>query len=171
MRLGALSSDCNPLGSYFPLGKSLGRLLDLSKLIEAQAEFQALAETRLEEAKMLLDHGKWDGAYYLAGYSVELALKSCVVKYLMATDAFPKKEFSRDCYTHRIEKLVLLAQLKPALDDAATADPILLSNWNVACDWSEEKRYHRMEQAEAEAIYNAVSDAVHGVLQWIKLQW
>jgi len=47
----------------------------LSRLIVTKAEFQELAEQRLAEAKALLDQGQWDGAYYLAGYAVELALE------------------------------------------------------------------------------------------------
>ena len=58
-----------------------------------RAEFQRLAEQRLVEAKVLLDEGHWDGAYYLAGYAVELALKACVIKMLLATDAFPERKF------------------------------------------------------------------------------
>jgi len=69
----------------------------LSKLIVTQAEFQGLAEERLMEAKALLDLGKWCGTYYLAGYAVELALKACIIKSLMATDAFPDREFSKNC--------------------------------------------------------------------------
>ncbi len=61
----------------------------MDKPIETRAEFQQLAEARLEEAKTPLDAGKWDGAYYLAGYAVELALKASIIKKLMATDAFP----------------------------------------------------------------------------------
>jgi hypothetical protein len=71
----------------------------LSKLIETQAEFRQLADERLEEARELLSLKKWGGAYYLAGYAIELALKSCIIKTLMATDAFPAKDFSKDCYT------------------------------------------------------------------------
>src|SRR6266705_7021678 len=103
----------------------------LSKLIETRAEFQQLAQVRLEEAKALLDLGKWDGAYYLAGYAVELALKACIIKTLMATDAFPDKEFSKNCYTHSIEKLVALATLESSRKTATDADPDLLNNWRL----------------------------------------
>ena len=41
-------------------------------------EFQELAEVRIGEAGVLLAGGKSDGAYYLAGYAVECALKACV---------------------------------------------------------------------------------------------
>jgi HEPN domain-containing protein len=143
----------------------------LSKLIETRAEFQELAGVRLEEAKSLLDLGKWGGAYYLAGYAVELALKACIIKTLMATDAFPDKKFSENCYTHTIEKLVGLAKLVDARKTAMDADPDLQTNWAEARDWSEEKRYHRIDKAEAEAIYTAIADSAHGVLPWIKTQW
>jgi hypothetical protein len=143
----------------------------LSKLIETRNEFQQLAQERLEEAKALLDLGKWGGAYYLAGYVVELALKACISKTLMATDAFPDKEFSKNCYTHAIEKLVVLAKLDSARKTATDADSDLLTNWVLARDWSEEKRYHRIDKAEAEALYAAISDGAHGVFPWIKTQW
>jgi hypothetical protein len=51
------------------------------------------------------------------------------------------------------------------------ADPDLLNNWRFAKDWSEEKRYHRIDKTEAEALYAAIADAAHGVLPWIKAQW
>jgi HEPN domain-containing protein len=43
-------------------------------------DFQKLARIRLEEAKVLLRHGKYEGCYYLCGYAVEFALKACIAK-------------------------------------------------------------------------------------------
>ncbi len=143
----------------------------LSKLIETKAEFQALAEERLLEAKALLDVEKWDGAYYMAGYAVELALKACIIKTLMATDAFPDKDIVKQCYTHAIETLVVAAKLDVARKSASDADRDLRNNWTTAKDWSEQKRYHRIDKAEAEALYTAIADDTHGVLSWIKTQW
>jgi HEPN domain-containing protein len=143
----------------------------LSKLIETRAEFQQLAEERLAESKALLDLGKWDGAYYLAGYAVELGLKACIIKMLMATDAFPEKEFSKSCYTHAVDKLVELAKLDGLRKSATDANPDLRTNWLLARDWSEEKRYHRIDQSEAETLHTAIADEKNGVLSWIKTQW
>jgi hypothetical protein len=143
----------------------------LSKPIETQAEFRQLADERLEEARALLIVKRWGGAYYLAGYAVELALKACIIKTLMMTDAFPVKDFSKDCYTHSVEKLVGLAKLADLRKIATAADPDLSMNWGVVKDWSEEKRYHLIDQSEAEELFNAIADAGHGVLQWIKTQW
>jgi hypothetical protein len=102
---------------------------------------------------------------------VELALKACIIKTLLATDAFPDKDFSKNCYTHAVVKLVGLAKLDGARKTAMDADPDLLTNWALARDWSEEKRYHSIDKAEAEALYTAIADGAHGVLPWIKTQW
>lgn len=39
-----------------------------------------LTKSRLKEAKLLLDNDYYSGAYYLAGYSIEFALKACISK-------------------------------------------------------------------------------------------
>jgi hypothetical protein len=77
----------------------------------------------------------------------------------------------KNCYTHAVEKLVGLAQLEGPRKTAMASDPDLQTNWAVVRDWSEEKRYHRIDKTEAEALYTAIADATHGVLPWIKTQW
>ena len=73
--------------------------------VPTRVELQQLAEERLVDAKLLLDNGRWPGAYYVAGYAVECGLKACIAA-LMKADEFPDKDFAKDCYTHNIEKLV-----------------------------------------------------------------
>lgn len=143
----------------------------MSKLIETRIEYQQLAQERLEDARSLIGLKQWGGAYYLAGYAVEFALKSCIIKSLMMTDAFPAKDFSKDCYTHSLEKLVVLAKLADPRKAAFLTDPVLSSNWVVASEWSEQKRYHLIDQSEATALFSAIADDKHGVFQWIKSQW
>ena len=43
-------------------------------------DLRELALLRLKEAQVLLANGCWSGAYYLAGYAVECALKACIAK-------------------------------------------------------------------------------------------
>lgn len=136
-----------------------------------RADFQQLADVRIKEAESLLALGLWDGAYYLAGYAVEMALKACIIKKLMATDAFPEKKFSIDCWTHAIGKLLELAGLKAAWNTATTTDATLSGNWGIANEWSEQTRYSRFTESEARELYSALTDTTHGVLTWIKTQW
>ena len=59
-----------------------------------RADFQAIAETRMREARILLAANEPDGAYYLGGYAVECGLKACIIKMLNATDEWQERNFS-----------------------------------------------------------------------------
>jgi hypothetical protein len=60
-----------------------------------RTDFQELADVRIGEAEVLVAQGKWDGAYYLAGYAVECALKACIAKLTNLHD-FPPKSLSEN---------------------------------------------------------------------------
>jgi hypothetical protein len=135
-----------------------------------RADFQALADIRIAEAQQLLAAGLYDGAYYLAGYAVECALKACIARRTNQYD-FPDKEFLLACYTHAIEKLVNVAGLTTDRDRDAPVRSVLAVNWNVVSDWTEGSRYVRKPAAEAQALVQAIADPNNGVLQWIKARW
>lgn len=71
-------------------------------------KLRALTDQHLEDAQVLYSQGRWAGAYYLAGYSVECALKSCIAIRTLEHD-FPDKAFANQIHTHEIEKLSKLA--------------------------------------------------------------
>ncbi len=111
-----------------------------------------------------------DGAYYLAGYAVECALKACIAKGY-GPEEWPEKQFVADCHTHEILKLVRLASLEATMATDVTANPNLGTNWNIVKDWSERSRYERHSLAKAERLHEAVAHGVDGVLPWIKARW
>ena len=82
-------------------------------------DFQNLARLRLEEAEALLTAGKSDGAYYLAGYAVELGLKACIAKNTKEYDFPPKEAVVRQFYSHSIKGLLKAAGLELAFSEAA----------------------------------------------------
>jgi HEPN domain-containing protein len=133
-------------------------------------DFQRLTDTRLREAKVLFSAGEYSGAYYLAGYSIECALKACFAKTVRRFD-FPDKSRTSKVFTHKLTDLVELANLKEELLAATKANPRLKSGWGEVCKWSEEKRYSLSTQAEAEAILDAITRRKDGVLPWIKQRW
>jgi HEPN domain-containing protein len=135
-----------------------------------RTEFQQLADVRIEEAKKLLAAGAFDGAYYLAGYAVECALKACIAKLTNQYD-YPDKRFAADCYTHDIEVLVRLAGVKIARDADTAANAQLGTNWLIVRDWNESSRYQRCTQLQAQKLYDAITDNANGVLPWIKARW
>jgi hypothetical protein len=80
-------------------------------------DFQQIAEIRLQESKALLAAGFPEGAYYLAGYAVECALKACIAKRTQQYD-FPDKKLVDKSYTHDVEKLLDAAGLGDLLKKA-----------------------------------------------------
>ena len=133
--------------------------------------FQELAETRLLDAKTLFEAGRYDAAYYLAGYAVECALKACIAKKTREHD-FPPKEGNR-YYQHDLERLLVFA-CKTDFERDQDADSVLAGYWDLVTRWNEESRYElRGDQAEklAEDMLLAVSDQEHGVLKCLSKYW
>ena len=62
---------------------------------------QALSGIRIREARALAKLGMNDGAYYLAGYCVECALKACIAKATLRHE-FPDKKRVDLSYTHNL---------------------------------------------------------------------
>ena len=135
-----------------------------------RTDFQQLANVRIEEAAVLVAAQKWDGAYYLAGYAVECALKACIAKLTNQHD-FPDKRFAEKCFTHDFERLLECADLDDVFDVEKNADPLLSDHWKIVFLWAEASRYERKSQPEAQMLYNSIVDPVHGVLPWLKKNW
>ena len=131
---------------------------------------QWLAKERIREAKVLLDAGHWSGAYYLAGYAVECALKACTAK-LMKAEEFPDKKFAEKCWTHNLTQLLDPAGLKDDFAAARRADRDLAANWDIVREWDESSRYAHKAKADAQDLYEAITDRKHGVLSWLKRRW
>src|SRR6266496_3045339 len=105
-----------------------------------RGDFQQLARIRIREAKVLLDSGNYEGAYYLAGYAVECALKACIAKQTKRYD-FPDKRLANAIHTHNLTTLVEFAGLEADLRNNAQMHKAFEDNWKVVKDWSETTRY------------------------------
>jgi hypothetical protein len=134
-------------------------------------DFQALTTTRLAEAQVLLDAGMYDGAYYLAGYAVECALKACIARQTRTHDFPPKPSDVRAIYTHSPFDLVRAAGLRDSLAVRIKACPVFLDHWSRVEKWSEESRYERWTLADATRLIEAISDPQHGVPRWLRELW
>lgn len=136
-----------------------------------RSEFQALSEIRVLEAKKLLDGECFHGAYYLLGYAVEFAFKSCIAKQTKRYD-FPDKNFATNVYTHDLSKLLKTSGLEQRLQQDTKKNATLELNWAIVKDWSEQKRYI-IEIGKQEAIdfHSAVLSDPDGVLTWLQRRW
>jgi hypothetical protein len=142
-----------------------------------------MAEERLRDAKALLDGQRWEFAYYTAGYAVECVLKSCVLARMIHTAwVFEEKWEAKQCLTHEFDKLIHLAGLRNELNDrlaasaagATAADPpggLFNFHWETVIKWKVESRYQAKTEAEAKALYDAITHVPDGVLLWIRKYW
>ena len=78
----------------------------------------------------MLSLGLHDGAYYLAGYAVECALKACIAKETKRHE-FPDKRRVDASYTHTLRDLVKVARLEVAHRDRSRVDPEFRKNWDT----------------------------------------
>jgi hypothetical protein len=118
-----------------------------------------------------LDAGLHAGAYYLAGYSVECALKACIAKQTKESD-FPDLEIAKKSYTHNVESLLDTAGLTKDLTDEVSRNATFGRYWGTVKDWKEISRYDlSITDKAAKDLIQAVLDPRDGVLRWVKRYW
>ena len=125
---------------------------------------------RLREARLLLNGGYWSGAYYLAGYAVESALKACIARGTERYE-FPDKRRVYKSYTHKLEDLLGVAGLARQFRETQDPDKQLASNWALVQKWTEEARYQLHSETDATELLEAVQNRKDGVLAWLKKYW
>lgn len=99
-------------------------------------DLQELARIRLKEATALLKLRLPDGAFYLAGYALECALKACIAKATKRYD-FPDRKKVDSISTHNLRELMNFARLSEASKQHARTDPEFDFNLDVILGWSE----------------------------------
>ena len=109
-----------------------------------QADLRKIAEERLKDAEALLAAGRYEGAIYLGGYVVELALKSRICK-VLDWKSFPQTpgEFKnyQSFKTHNLEVLLSLSGAETLIK------PKYLAEWSAVISWDPEARYNPIGSA------------------------
>ena len=89
----------------------------------------------MDEARILLNNGKYDGAIYLCGYTIELAMKYAICIHNGWNEYPPKKEWDRFLKVHDFESLLLLTGKQKIEKE-------LFAEWSfVSQYWDPENRY------------------------------
>lgn len=136
-----------------------------------RSDLQALTKIRIRESKVLLDTGQFHGAYYLCGYAVECALKSCIAEQTQQFD-FPDKKKAISSHTHNLGELFRLSGKYGEFEKSWKAQPDLERNWGIVSNWSEASRYNlSIAGSDAKIMYWACSARKNGVLTWIRKRW
>jgi HEPN domain-containing protein len=132
---------------------------------------KSIAKLRLEESKVLLDNGHYNGAYYLCGFAVECGLKACIARKIKSSH-FTHKKFAQNSYQHDFGSLLKEASLVIELEKEMALDNDFQSNVGVVKDWATDARYvDHIDEVLAKNLYKAVTDRRHGVMRWLKKYW
>lgn len=101
-------------------------------------ELKQIARARLKDAEVLFRANRYDGASYLCGYAVEVALKAKICETLK-WQGFPStnKEFKnyQSFKTHSLDALLTLSGVEEKVKKRYFAA------WSVVADWDPEARY------------------------------
>jgi HEPN domain-containing protein len=110
---------------------------------------------RLKDAQALLKAGRYDGAIYLGGYVVELALK-CRICRTLKWSSFPQTrgEFQsfQSFKTHDLDVLLSLSGVKDKIKTR------YLAEWSAVATWDPEARYNPVgstSKTDAELLIEA----------------
>jgi hypothetical protein len=141
-----------------------------------QADLRRMAEERIKDAKALIRGKRWEFAYYAAGYSIECALKSCILARMVHMAwVFEERWNAADCRVHDFGKLVQLAGLTNELNlrraASAASNDLFDRNWGTVAAWKPESRYAPRTEAEARDLFAAITHKPDGVLRWLKKYW
>jgi HEPN domain-containing protein len=101
-------------------------------------ELRAIARARLRDSKVLLAAKRFDGAWYLSGYAIELALKARICRTLK-WPGFPDsaQDFKgmQSVKTHDLQILLRFSGVERQVTAKRMAE------WSVVLEWNPEKRY------------------------------
>lgn len=138
----------------------------------ARATFQELARIRLAEAKLLAENGQSSGAYYLAGYAIECALKAIIAAQFREGE-IPDRALVNRVYSHDLAELVRLAGLEADLKAATEEFDGLNQRWSTIKRWSEQCRYMTWSQGDAADMLSAVDGDGDGsgLYGWLTNRW
>jgi HEPN domain-containing protein len=105
------------------------------------AELRRISTTRLGDAKILLKNGRFDGAGYLCGYAMELALKLKVCQF-RNWEGQPENEREDPSYqilrTHNLNGLMQLTSINVQREIKGR----YFTEWSIIRSWRPEARYH-----------------------------
>lgn len=113
---------------------------------------RSIAKGRLKDAKVLLRGKRYEGAIYLCGYAVDLALKARICQTLKWA-GFPSTSAEFNDYksfkTHDLDVLLHLSGLEAKIKTS------LLAEWSAVAQWSPESRYSplgKVTQTDAKSM-------------------
>jgi HEPN domain-containing protein len=121
-----------------------------------RSDLTKIARARLRDAEVLYRSQRYDGAIYLCGYAVEIALKARICKPL-SWSGYPSTggEFQnyQSFRTHNLDVLLRLAGVEEKIKTT------LMTEWSTVAAWDQEARYKPIGSATRQAAELMIASA------------
>jgi hypothetical protein len=120
-------------------------------------DLMTIARERLTDAESLYHANRFDGAVYLCGYAIELALKHKICQTLNWA-GFPST--SREFENYKSLKTHNLAVLLSFTGIEALVKSTYLTEWSAVSNWNPEERYNisgQVSQSDALLMLNSAN--------------
>lgn len=134
---------------------------------------KCLALAKSSELIKLHDANLYDTACYLAGYTVEYALKARICDHL-DVEIYPEREYDEVFLTHHFDRLIFLGGLSKKLKDHCEKSFEFNENWDIISSWDVDWRYRQPGTCMSDdslKIIEALNCPENGVLSWIMKNW
>ena len=149
----------------------------------SRSDLHTLTKQRLDEATALLPLNFPDAAFYLAGYSIECALKAAVCKTLDQDDFYEPdrsnkgtRYYVQECIfrefkTHNYNDLLVLSGLSAKFEIARDTNLELYLAWGEVekAGWNEQYRY-QLGTKSSQNVSDFIA-AVETLIVWISNYW
>lgn len=115
--------------------------------MKCQSDIQKIALSKLDDAEFLFANDRYDAAFYLGGYAIELLLKARICKTLGIDNFFDeswlmkKLKFPQAFKIHDLRQLIILAGVCTQLEADINSNASIRDSWFVVCQWNENSRY------------------------------
>ncbi|MFH1595298.1 MAG: HEPN domain-containing protein [Pseudomonadota bacterium] len=103
-----------------------------------KVELREIARARLRDSEVLFNAGRYDGAIYLCGYCVEIALKNRICKALNWIGYPSTRKDFENLSSFKTHNLDILLKLSGSENKIKTK---FLAEWSLVAVWEPEARY------------------------------
>ena len=122
----------------------------------SRQQLRSIARARLRDAQALLRARRYDGAVYLCGYAIEIALKARICRAL-GWPLFPEENREFEGYqslrTHRLDVLLHFSGMEARIKTR------MMAEWSLVEMWRPEMRYRRVGTADRRDAADMVTAA------------
>lgn len=119
-------------------------------------ELKKIAGARIEDGEVLFNSSRYDGAIYLCGYAVEIALKARICETLHWTGYPSSKSEFKNYQSFKTHNLDILLNLSGVEQEIKTR---CLNEWSAVAEWDPEIRYKPIGSANHKDVELMIKSA------------